>query len=94
MAELMTPVAARAAAREHALHLAMESLGMSLDQTSMSVILKRASEIEEYLWPPLAERPHHACSQPGCTTPSGKTACHTCGEAWPCSAELRERPGT
>jgi hypothetical protein len=39
----------------------------------------------------VVERPHHACREPECTTPSGKIACHTCGESWPCSIELRKR---
>lgn len=64
--------------------MAMESFGEMLGQTRTGDLLSRARAIEAHLWPATElERPHHACRE--CVTPSGKIACHTCGEAWPCS---------
>lgn len=77
--------------RERALRLAVESFGEALHVVKTDTLLKRAAEIEAFLWPAAAaSRPHHPCSREECTTPSGKTACHTCGEAWPCTASERK----
>lgn len=87
MTEYVSPVrrAADAAGRRYqALRLAIESyagLGVPTDS-----VIEVARKFEAYLWPEApAPRPHHPCARKGCVTPSGKTACHTCGEAWPCS---------
>lgn len=84
----------KAAAREQGLRMAMESYGSADLPPTTAALLQRATEFENYLYPPAEQpRPHHACSMPECATPSGKTACHTCAEPWPCSTELRKRGG-
>lgn len=79
--------------RESAIQLSISSFR---NTPGTSDIVSRAAWFEHYLHTGRridapAERPHHACREPECATPSGKIACHTCGESWPCSAERRKR---
>lgn len=95
MVEPIRLTMARADLRERAFRLAMESFGDAIQRAPSSMLLDRATEIERFLTAPFTpERPHHACREPECCTPSGKIACHTCAEAWPCSTELRKRAGS